>query len=92
MQAQPESETPPPIFVYGTAWCGDCMRAKRILQQFRVPFAWIDIEEDEQAAEFVETTSHGMQSVPVIVFGDGSLLVEPSNGQLVGKLRALQLA
>ena len=62
-----------PIVIYGTAWCGDCMRAKRILQQFRVPFAWIDIEEDEKAAEFVETTSHGMQSVPVIVFGDGSL-------------------
>ncbi len=81
-----------PIVIYGTTWCGDCMHAKRILQQHGVSFAWINIEEDETGAEFVATTGRGKLSVPVIAFGDGSILVEPSNGQLIGKLKALQLA
>jgi hypothetical protein len=45
-----------------------------------------DIDRDAVGEEFVITTNNGMRSVPTIVFGDGSILVEPSNAELQNKL------
>ncbi len=74
------------IRVYGTAWCGDCKRTKRFLGENRVPFEYVDIDEDERGARLVEETNHGNRSVPTLVFPDGSVLVEPSNADLAEKL------
>jgi glutaredoxin-like protein len=77
---------PPAILVYGTTWCSDCRRAKQFLGEHRVPYAWIDIEQDEAAMREVERLNAGKRSVPTILFPDGSTLVEPSNDQLAEKL------
>jgi mycoredoxin len=74
------------IKVYGTRWCPDCLRAKQILNKKKVDFDWIDIEEDEAAAAYVEKVNRGFKSVPTIVFADGSVLVEPNNAELEKKL------
>ncbi|HWQ83452.1 MAG TPA: glutaredoxin domain-containing protein, partial [Anaerolineales bacterium] len=76
----------PEIIVYGTRWCGDCLRTRRYLEKYAVPFQFIDIDKDKVAEGFVLTTNHGIRSVPTIVFGDGSILVEPNNLQLKEKL------
>jgi glutaredoxin-like protein len=78
--------TEQPIRVYTTAWCGDCRRSKRFLQEHQVAFEEIDIEKQPEAAKIVISLNHGMRSVPTIVFPDGSVLVEPSNRTLAGKL------
>jgi mycoredoxin len=78
------------IKVYGTKWCPDCIRAKQVLGRHNVPFTWIDIEDDEKAAEYVVKVNHGNQSVPTIVFPDGSVLVEPRNAELEKKLAELK--
>ncbi len=74
------------IKVYGTTWCPDCVRAKQILNKHKVPFTWINIEENEEACAYVQQVNGGYQSVPTIVFADGSVLVEPSNSALEKKL------
>lgn len=74
------------IRVYGTKWCPDCLRAKQVLNKRKVAFDWIDIEEDETAAAYVEKVNRGFKSVPTIVFADGSVLIEPSNAELEKKL------
>ena len=74
------------IRVYGTKWCPDCLRAKQVLNKRKVAFDWIDIEEDESAAAYVEKVNRGFKSVPTIVFADGSVLIEPSNAELEKKL------
>ncbi|MGD0794127.1 MAG: glutaredoxin domain-containing protein [Dehalococcoidales bacterium] len=74
------------IKVYGTKWCPDCARAKQVLSRHNVPFTWVDIENDEKALEYVLEVNHGYQSVPTIIFPDGSVLVEPSNIELEKKL------
>ena len=74
------------IRVYGTTWCPDCVRAKQVLEKHKVPFVWIDINQDADARVYVEKTNYGNRSVPTIVFPDGSTLVEPSNKQLEVKL------
>ena len=74
------------IVVYGTTWCPDCLRAKRILDSQRSPYRWVDIGQNPEAAAFVQQLNHGMRRVPTIVFPDGSILVEPSNAELLRRL------
>jgi mycoredoxin len=76
------------IIMYGTSWCPDCRRAQRVLDQNGAAYSYVNIEEDEEAAEYVVKVNHGNRSVPTIVFPDGSILVEPSNAQLQAKLAA----
>jgi mycoredoxin len=78
----------PTIVVYGTSWCPDCRRAQRVLDSNGVPYRYVNIEQDEEAAEYVVQVNRGNRSVPTIVFPDGSILVEPSNSQLQAKLSA----
>jgi mycoredoxin len=77
---------PEQIKVYGTKWCPDCTRAKRILDQHKAGYTCIDIEQDAKAADYVVKVNHGNRSVPTIIFPDGSILVEPSNSELENKL------
>jgi glutaredoxin-like protein len=74
------------IVVYGTLWCPDCWRSRRLLDRNSVAYCWVDIDRDAQARAFVERTNKGMRSVPTIVFPDGSILVEPSDHELADKL------
>ena len=71
--------------MYATPWCGDCRMAKRWLDAHGIPFDYINIEEDHNAAAYVVRVNRGMRSVPTIVFPDGSILVEPSPRELASK-------
>lgn len=81
-----ELEADPRLTVYGAPWCGDCKRAKKFLGEQRVPYRWVDIEEDPAAEELVKRLNHGRPKIPTIVFDDGSLLAEPSNAELAARL------
>jgi len=74
------------IRMYGTAWCGDCKRAKRFLSENRVPYQYVDIDEDSEGERVVLEANGGKRIVPTIFFADGSVLVEPSNAELAEKL------
>ena len=75
-----------PLRVYGTLWCGDCVRTRHFLRRHKVPFEFINIDADHAGEKLVQQVNHGLRSVPTIFFPDGSLLVEPSNAQLAEKL------
>ncbi|MCW2545477.1 MAG: hypothetical protein JWM40_3029 [Frankiales bacterium] len=74
------------LTVYGTTWCGDCKRAKQLLGEQRVAYAFVDIDTDEQGLAYVQEVNQGKSIIPVIRFEDGSTLVEPSNAELAAKL------
>ena len=78
------------ITVYGAPWCPDCKRAKKFLGEHRVDYDWVDIDHDADAEQRVMQLNEGKRIIPTIVFPDGSLLVEPSDAELAGKL-GLQL-
>ena len=78
------------VVVYGAPWCPDCRRSKQFLGEMRVPYEWIDIDQDPAGAEAVREKNNGKQIIPTIVFEDGSFLVEPGNDELAAKL-GLQL-
>ena len=75
----------PGVGVYGALWCGDCRRAKAVLDRLDVGYQWHDVASDEQAAADAVAIS-GRRSIPVITFPDGSHLVEPSNPALLEAL------
>ncbi len=77
---------PTKLIVYGAPWCSDCKRAKTFLGEQRIHYDWIDVEHDADGLAFVERVNYGKRIIPTIVFGDGSILVEPSNADLAAKL------
>jgi glutaredoxin len=78
------------IDVYGADWCGDCTRAKMLLDRHGVTYNWIDTDADEDArAKAIEIS--GLQKIPVIVFPNGEFLSEPSNPQIEEQLKANNL-
>ncbi len=74
------------IVIYGTTWCGDTRRARRVLDEHQIAYKWIDIDVDETARRHVEEVNNGFRSVPTIEFPDGTRLVEPSTPELKAKL------
>ena len=74
------------LTVYGTAWCGDCKRTKQLLGEQRVPYVFVDIDSDPAGLEYVNEVNAGKSIIPVVLFEDGSTLVEPSNAELAAKL------
>ena len=77
------------ILFYSTTWCGDCRRSRKVFDAMGVSYTDIDIEEHPEAAEIVRKLNRGAQSVPTILFPDGTILVEPSNAILERKLATL---
>ncbi len=74
------------IKMYGTTWCPDCARAKQVFKRLNIDYEWHNIEDEPEAADYVERVNGGFKSVPTIVFPDGSVFVEPSNAVLEKKL------
>ncbi len=77
----------PNITVYGALWCPDCRRSKQFLAEHRIPYRWVDIEQDAAAQETVRQLNDGRQIIPTIVFNDGGpILAEPANAELAARL------
>ena len=74
------------ISVYGAHWCPDCRRCKQFLGEHQIPYHWIDIEKDPEGYQFVLDKNNGKRLIPMIVFSDGSFLVDPGNAALATKL------
>ncbi len=79
------STAPETITMYGAAWCGDCRRSKALLDAEGVDYEYIDLEAVPEAADAAKAIS-GRTNIPVIVFPDGSFVVEPSDAELRAKL------
>ncbi|MGI8693464.1 MAG: mycoredoxin [Geodermatophilaceae bacterium] len=78
----------PQLTMYTTSWCGYCVRLKRMMQREDIQFAEVNIEQDEKAVELVMNVNGGNQTVPTLVFADGSALTNPTIDQVKSKLAA----
>lgn len=78
------------LTMYTTQWCAFCRRLKRQLAKDGIEMTEVDIERDPDAAEYVMSVNGGNQTVPTVVFPDGSVMVNPSAAQV--KDRMAQLA
>ena len=81
-----------PLTMYTTTWCGFCKNLKRQLAKAGVEITEVDIERDPEAAKFVETVNGGNQTVPTLLFSDGSTMVNPSAKEVQAHLAELAAA
>lgn len=70
------------LTMYSTPWCGYCQRLKSQLTREGIAFSEIDIEQNPEAAEFVMSVNGGNQTVPTVVYPDGSAQTNPSLAQV----------
>ena len=80
------SINPTQIVIYTTEYCSDCSRAKAFFNAHNIPFLPVGLEGNSEATDFVMKINDGYQSVPTIIFPDGSILVEPDWEELRAKL------
>jgi len=80
------------IVMYGAEWCGDCRRSKRVLNDLGVDYTYVNLEETPEATSTVIEINGGAQSIPVIVFPDGSHMTEPGDLELIAKLNELGIS
>ncbi len=62
---------------------------KGLLARAKVEYSYIDIRQDTEGARQLRAINNGNESVPTLVFPDGSTLTEPSVGELKAKLETL---
>ncbi len=74
------------LLVYGRPGCPTVYPVRTFLKNAEIDYTYIDIRQDDEARERVRSINGGNESVPTIVFSDGSTLTEPSSAALRKKL------
>jgi len=77
------------VTMYTTTWCGYCFRLKSQLERAGVAYDEVDIELEPGAADLVAEINNGNQTVPTLVFTDGSALTNPSLARIHDRLASL---
>jgi len=74
------------IRVLGSRWSGVCYSAKEFLSRNLIPYQWIDIDIDEKMKEQALSLTGDINNLPVILFPDGTSLINPSNNEIAEKV------
>jgi thioredoxin reductase (NADPH) len=65
------------IRVVGTTWSPATYEVKDFLARNQIPYRFLDIERDEEAEAILRAGSDDDQTIPVVLFADGTRLVDP---------------
>ncbi|MCJ8279445.1 MAG: FAD-dependent oxidoreductase, partial [Rivularia sp. ALOHA_DT_140] len=74
------------IRVIGNRWSPDSHQVKDFLARNQVPYEWLDIESSQEAQNLVEYANCDHLQLPLVLFSDGSSLLQPDNVQLAEKI------
>lgn len=66
------------VTMFTTSWCGYCQRLKSQMTREGIAFTEVNIEDDPSSAELVMRVNNGNQTVPTLLFPDGSAATNPS--------------
>ncbi|MBE2220036.1 MAG: FAD-dependent oxidoreductase [Anaerolineae bacterium] len=67
------------IRVAGTQWSPSSHHTKDFLSRNRIPYQWLDIEQDDEARLLVDGVTNENHQLPVIFFSDGTVLINPDD-------------
>ena len=74
------------VRVVGQRWSPRVHEIKAFLARSRVPYRWLDVERDRNAAGAAEHVDSGEQRYPLVVLPDGTVLVDPDIRELARRL------
>ena len=75
--------------MYTTPWCGYCHRLKSQMDREGIAYEVVDIEHDPEAARLVEKVNNGNQTVPTLVYADGTAQTNPPIKAVKAKVEEL---
>ena len=75
--------------MYGRPGCLMVRPVSRVLNKAEAEFEYVDIWKDPEGRQVVQRINNGNESVPTLVFPDGSTLTEPGEFLLRQKLKSL---
>jgi mycoredoxin len=87
--ADAETTATAAVTMYSTVWCGYCQRLKAQMGRAGITWAEVDIEADPAAAQRVRELNGGNETVPTLVFADGSALTNPPLKAIQARLAEL---
>jgi thioredoxin reductase (NADPH) len=73
------------IRVLGHRWSPQTHQIKEFLGRNQVPYQWLDIEKDGETRSLLQSAHAGEEQLPVVVFPDGTSLIQPTTSQLAEK-------
>ena len=74
------------IRVLGHRWSPQTHQIKEFLGRNQVPYRWLDIEKDAETRSLLQSAHATEEQLPVVVFPDGSSMIQPSTSQLAEKV------
>jgi mycoredoxin len=81
-----KAPAPGSVTMFTTSWCGYCNRLKAQMGREGIPFNEVNIEEHPPSADFVMKVNGGNQTVPTLLFPDGSAATNPSINEVKKRL------
>ena len=76
------------VTMYSTTWCGYCKRLKSQMKREGISFTEVNIEDVPDAAAYVMQVNGGNQTVPTLVFPDGTAATNPSLAEIKARIGA----
>jgi thioredoxin reductase (NADPH) len=74
------------IRVVGTRWTSADHDVREFLSRNRVPYQWLNPEQHPEAVELLKERGIDDAKLPVVIFGDGTALIQPTSSDLATKL------
>ena len=74
------------VTMFSTTWCGYCRVLKKALDREGIDYSEVNIEERPEAADFVMSVNGGNQTVPTVLFPDGTASTNPSLAEVKQRL------
>jgi len=80
------------IRIIGFQWSPKSHQLKEFLSGNLIPYLWMDVEENEEAEKYLESTGVKKDSLPLAVLKDGSWLSDPQLPELANRIGLKQTA
>ena len=77
---------PGTITMFSTDWCGYCKRLMTMLDHEGIEYTVVNIETTPGTPELVESLNGGNQTVPTVIFPDGTAATNPSLNDVKARL------
>jgi thioredoxin reductase (NADPH) len=74
------------IRVLGHRWSPQTHQIKEFLGRNQVPYQWLDIEKDAETRSLLQSAHATEEQLPVVVFLDGTSMIQPSTSQVAEKM------
>jgi len=72
--------------VIGHRWSLKDHKVRSFLSSNHVPYRWLDVTASEEAQKLLKERELDVDHLPVVMFADGSVLVDPEPGDLAGRI------